>query len=121
MERVTGIGGFFFRASDPEVLSRWYEEHLGINAPPTSYDGEVWMQQAGPTVLAPFGADQGESPYLGGGGWGLNLRVDNLDAMVAQLQASGLDVAVDGEEYPNGRFAQLNDPEGNAIQLWEPR
>jgi hypothetical protein len=120
MERVTGIGGFFFVAGDPGGLSRWYAEHLGIGAPPESYDEEVWTQQAGPTVFAPFGTDVTESPHLGPTGWGINFRVDNLDAIVAQLREAGVEVEVDVEIYPNGRFAQLADPEGNAIQLWEP-
>jgi predicted enzyme related to lactoylglutathione lyase len=50
---------------------------------------------------------------------GINFRVHDLDAIVSQLQAAGVDVAIDPEAYPNGRFAQLRDPEGNAIQLWQ--
>lgn len=119
MERVQGIGGFFFRASDADRLSRWYAEHLGVGAPPASYDEQVWMQEAGPTVFAPFGEEHWESPHLGPTGWGINFRVADLDAMVAQLRASGLEVEVDDEVYPNGRFAQLTDPEGNAVQLWQ--
>lgn len=120
VERVEGIGGFFFSASDPEALAVWYAERLGVSPPPASYDAEVWTQLEGPTVFAPFPAGEGESPYLGRGGWGINFRVGDLDAVVAQLRAAGIDVTVDPEEYPNGRFAQLEDPEGNAIQLWEP-
>lgn len=119
MERVEGIGGFFFIANDPESLADWYAHHLGVDRPPSSYEGEVWTQRGGPTVFAPFGRE-GENPYLGPAGWGINFRVRGLDAMVEQLRAAGIDVAVDDEEYPNGRFAQLHDPEGNAIQLWEP-
>lgn len=70
-------------------------------------------------MFAPFPAE-GENPHLGRGGWGINFRVGDLDAIVAQLRATGIDVEIDPEEYPNGRFAQLRDPEGNAIQLWEP-
>ena len=120
MERVTGIGGVFFAAVDDAAVSRWYAEHLGVTAPPASYDAEVWTQEAGPTVFAPFGPEHAESPYLGPTGWGINFRVRDLDAMVAQLRAAGIEVDVDDEVYPNGRFAQLHDPEGNAIQLWEP-
>ena len=119
MERVLGIGGFFFKAKDPGLLSAWYAEHLGVAAPPTSYDGEVWMQDAGATVFAPFGSEEGESPYLGTGGWGINFRVADLDAMTDQLRAAGIEVVVDETGYPNGRFAQVVDPEGNAIQLWQ--
>jgi glyoxylase I family protein len=120
MERVNGIGGVFFKSNEPGTLSAWYAERLGVDTPPQSYGGEVWRQDAGPTVFAPFGPEHADSPYLGPSGWGINFRVDDLDAMVDQLRASGLEVDVDTELYPNGRFAQLQDPEGNAIQLWEP-
>ncbi len=120
MHRVDGIGGFFFKADDPAALARWYADQLGVEAPPASYDDEVWRQAGGATVFAPFGAEHGDSPHLGAGGWGLNFRVTDLDGMVEQLRAAGVAVDVDGEVYPNGRFAQLYDPEGNAIQLWQP-
>ncbi|HWC69708.1 MAG TPA: VOC family protein [Actinomycetota bacterium] len=120
MERVDGIGGFFFVAEDAEALAAWYAEHLGVDPPPTSYEGTVWTQREGPTVFAPFGAGDADSPYLGKAGWGINFRIGDLDAMVTQLRGAGIDVTVDDEEYPNGRFAQLHDPEGNSIQLWEP-
>jgi glyoxylase I family protein len=119
VERVTGIGGFFFRSSDPDRLAQWYDQHLGVAPPPSSYDVPTWQQQAGPTVFAAFAAD-GDDPHLGPGGWGLNLRVRDLEAMVAQLEQAGIDVQVDPETYPNGRFAQLADPDGNPVQLWEP-
>jgi predicted enzyme related to lactoylglutathione lyase len=119
MERVDGIGGFFFTAQDPAALGRWYAEHLGIAEVPTSYDAEVWVQTAGETVFAPFPAWTDGAP-VGPTGWGINFRVRDLDAMVAQLRADGIDVEIDPEAYPNGRFAQLTDPEGNAIQLWQP-
>jgi len=119
MERVTGIGGLFFRAQDPDALTRWYAEQLGVDAPPPSYDESSWWQEAGPTVLAAFPAD---SEHFGRPTqtWSVNFRVADLDAMVAQLQGAGLEVEVDPERYPNGRFASLHDPEGNPVQLWEP-
>ena len=119
-ERVTGIGGFFFRAADPKALAAWYERHLGVTQTPTSYGAEPWRQEAGPTVLAPFKAD---SKYFGRATqqWMINFRVRDLDAMVAQLTGAGIAVDVDREVYPNGRFARLADPEGNPIQLWEPK
>lgn len=120
MERVDGIGGFFFAARDAALLGRWYAEHLGVGEPPDTYDDAEWRQQAGPTVFAPFGQEHAGSPHLGSAGWGINFRVRDLDAMVGQLERAGIDVEVDPQEYPNGRFAQLHDPEGNAIQLWQP-
>jgi predicted enzyme related to lactoylglutathione lyase len=119
VERVAGIGGFFFRARDPAKLAGWYEERLGIAPVPTSYDGEVWRQREGETVFAPFAQDSemiGPPEHT----WMVNFRVDDLDAIVAQLRAAGESVEVDPEMYPNGRFAELRDPEGNGIQLWQP-
>jgi predicted enzyme related to lactoylglutathione lyase len=118
-ERVTGIGGFFFRAKDPKALAEWYERNLGIARTPTGKDMEPWHQDAGTTAFQPFPAT---TTYLGPETqqWMLNLRVARLDAMVAQLSAAGIKVDVDPRKYPNGRFALLHDPEGNPIQLWEP-
>ncbi len=74
-------------------------------------------QEAGPTAFAPFPAD---SDYFAREQrWMINFRVRNLGAMVKQLQAAGVAVKVDPEEYPNGRFARVHDPEGNPIELWE--
>ena len=119
MEKVTGIGGLFFRAHDPESLARWYETHLGVAMTPSSYDQEPWRQEAGPTAFAPFPET---TDYFGPSRpeWMVNLRVRDLDAMVAQLRAGGIPVEVDPQPYPNGRFARLHDPEGHPIELWQP-
>lgn len=119
MERVTGFGGFFFRAKDPKALAKWYEENLGVTKVPEDYDAAPWRQEAGTTVFAPFKQD---TTYFGDPSkmWMLNFRVRSLDKMVAQLRAKGIAVEVNPEVYPNGRFAKLNDPEGNPIELWQP-
>ena len=118
MEKVAGIGGLFFRAREPAALAEWYEQHLGVKRTPTSYEEAPWQQVAGPTVFAPFPA---ETNYFGVAEqmWMVNFRVSNLDAIVAQLRAAGIEVEVDPEKYPNGRFARLSDAEGNPIQLWQ--
>jgi glyoxylase I family protein len=111
-ERVLGIGGLFFRSRDPKKLTQWYQDHLGIDHP-------SWEQAAGPTAFNPFPAN---TEYFGSAqqGWMVNFRVRNLDAMVEQLRQSNIEVKVDPENYPYGRFARLHDPEGNPIELWEP-
>lgn len=119
MERVAGIGGLFFRARHPESLSRWYAEFLGIDPAPASYDVPPWWQEAGPTVFAPFPMDS-EHFQRPEQTWSVNFRVTDLDAMVRQLRGAGIEVIVDSENYPNGRFAHLTDPEGNPVQLWQP-
>jgi glyoxylase I family protein len=120
MHKVSGIGGFFFRAEDPDGLAKWYLENLGIDLIPSSYEAKPWQQEAGPTAFAPF--EKG-SDYFGDAkkNWMLNFRVRDLDGMVAQLRERGIQVNVVSEVYPNGRFARLNDPEGNPIELWEPK
>lgn len=119
MEKVTGIGGLFFRAQDPAGLARWYYDHLGITLIPGNYDELPWEQEAGPTAFAPF---PHQSDYFGDASrmWMVNFRVNDLDAIVAQLRAAGVEVTIDPETYPNGRFARLCDPEGNPIELWQP-
>lgn len=119
-QRVTGIGGFFIITEQPDKISEWYDKHLGVTRRPGSYEEEPWQQEAGPTVFAPFPKD---TEYFGRPAqkWMINFRVNDLDAMVKQLEDAGIDVEVDEQEYPNGRFARLYDPEGNPIELWEPR
>ena len=120
MPHVTGIGGVFFRAKDPKALGEWYKENLGIDLVPADYSQKPWSQEAGPTVFAPFPDD---TDYFGNADkkWMINFRVRDLDAMVQQLRVAKIDVAVDPENYPNGRFARLRDPEGNPIELWQPK
>ncbi len=120
MEKVAGIGGFFFRAREPAVLARWYERHLGVTLTPGNYDAPCWEQEAGTTVFEPFPAD---TDYFGDAakGWMINFRVHNLDGMVDQLRGAGIAVDVDPQVYPNGRFARLNDPEGNPVAIWQPQ
>jgi hypothetical protein len=119
VEKVTGIGGLFFRAHDPVALARWYQEHLGNTPVPTSYEELPWMQQAVPTAFSPFPED---TTYFGPQrkAWMMKFRVRNFEALLAQLHAAGIAVEVDPQVYPNGRFARLYDPEGNPVELWEP-
>ncbi|QPG05345.1 VOC family protein [Salinimonas marina] len=119
MQKVTGIGGLFFRAKTPSELAKWYETHLGVSQVPTTYEEPGWQQRAGTTVFAPF---EQATDYFGDPDkvWMVNFRVEDLNAMVQQLRNAGIEVDVDEETYPNGRFARLYDPEGNPVELWEP-
>ncbi|CAN5148315.1 VOC family protein [Frigoribacterium sp. UYMn621] len=113
---VTGIGGLFFRSRDPEARSAWYREHLGIGF------GEhgIWKQDAGVTVFAPFASDT--DYFAADQSFMLNLRVTELDALVSMLEASGIVVErrPEWDSADSGRFARIHDPEGLAIELWEP-
>jgi len=119
-QTALGIGGLFVRAADPAALTVWYDNHLGINPVPTNYEDSPWMQEAGPTIFAPAPQDA-EGMIPKGKSWMLNLRVANIEAFVDQLKVEGIAVELDPNTYPNGRFASLADPEGNPIQLWEPK
>ena len=113
---VTGLGGFFFRATDPDRLTQWYREHLGFGG-----HASLWEQQAGSTVFAPFKKD---SDYFAADkAFMLNLRVDDLAAITEKLAASGIEVIRKDEwdaDGSYGLFARIHDPEGNAIELWQP-
>ncbi len=121
MARVTGIGGFFFRAKDPDALNRWYAEHFGVIeldsaglrrrrlVPGPGRDG-VLRLRAGLDHARPAGASSGRSTSAS----------TTWTAWSSGCAAAGIEVEPHAEEYPNGRFAELADPEGNHVQLWEP-
>lgn len=106
MEQVNGLGGAYIRAHDPAMLGHWYAAQLGAQAI-AELDG-LTLFAAAPTESAAVDS------------WSLSFQVTDLDAMVAQLRASGATVDVDPTDHPEGRFARLRDPEGNLIQLVEP-
>lgn len=117
-ETVLGIGGFFFKSHDPKRLALWYRQNFGIALVPANYGEMPWRQEAGPTAFEPF--PHNSEAFGLHKDWMMNFRVRSLDKMVAQLRAAGVTVTVDPKTYPNGRFASLQDPEGNPIQLWQP-
>ena len=119
MHKVSGIGGFYFRAIDSDALDRWYRDNLGIDLVPRAEGEQSWRQEAGETTFTSMAGaiDQFNAPDHA---WAINFRVPHLDGMVEQLRAGGIEVQLDPNVYSFGRFATLADPEGNPIQLWEP-
>lgn len=121
MERVRGIGGVFFKARDPKSLAAWYREHLGLPVEVGQTYGAFLSTGAGEqTVWSVFPTD---TAYFGPGTAScmVNFRVQNLDAMLAQLRAAGVQVDDRVEDYDFGRFGWATDLEGNRFELWEPR
>ena len=113
---VTGIGGVFFRAQDPDALLKWYGDHLGV----TMVGYEPWRQAAGPTVFQPF--KSGTDYWPAAKPWMINFRVSDLDALLAKLRQAAIAIVTDPawDTPETGRFARIEDPEGNPIELWEP-
>ncbi len=123
MQRVRGIGGIFWKARDPKALAAWYRDHLGVPVEDWGGASFKWAEHDArgdaSTVWSPFAADThyfepSQATFM------VNFRVDDLDAMLAQLRALGdsVDPKVDESEF--GRFGWVMDPEGNRIELWQP-
>jgi len=122
---VVGMGGYFFRARDPDAIKAWYREHLGVGAGCGAVEGGEpdewsWYVESGPLVFAPMREDSDYFPsdkqVM------INLRVRGMDDLLGRLTAAGIAIVTKAEwDTPEtGRFARIHDPEGNPIELWEP-
>ncbi len=123
MAKVMGVGGVFFKAKDPKGLAGWYRDKLGFDV--QDWGGAVFFwrppkgEGVGYTVWNPFPAETkyfepSERPFM------VNLCVDDLDGMLAQLREKGVQVLDRREDTPQGRFGYVVDPEGTLLELWEP-
>lgn len=124
MKRVTGIGGIFFKARDPQALGAWYSKHLGIGVEEWGGAAFSWASPDNPagvgtTVWSPFKA---ETEYFAPSqaSFMINYRVADLHALLALLRAEGCQVEDKVEESEFGKFGWVMDPEGNKIELWQP-
>lgn len=122
MARVTGVGGVFLRSPDPKLLTAWYAEHLGF---PVSDWGVMFQwKEADPqgdamTIWSAFKADTeyfGEAPR----DVMINYRVDDLEALLQQLEAAGVWIDPKRQDEGYGKFAWIRDCDGNRIELWQP-
>jgi predicted enzyme related to lactoylglutathione lyase len=123
MARITGIGGVFFKANDPKTLAAWYEKHLGLALEP--WGGAIlrWPDDtANDKGLTVWTLAERESKWFApsDSSFMINYRVDDMDALLAQLQAAGVAIQKGPEKHENGKFAWIMDPEGNKLELWEP-
>lgn len=125
MAKVRGIGGVFFKSANPEALRAWYAKHLGIET--TDSNGAVfrWKRAEGSeeddmTVWSVFPAsskyfDPSPAPFM------LNYIVDDLAGTLDELRAAGVSVDSRVETHEYGSFGWLTDPDGNRIELWQPK
>jgi predicted enzyme related to lactoylglutathione lyase len=123
MKRVTGIGGIFLKAKDPQAMYAWYEKHLGLKQLPDAQavifnwrDAHSGDEAQTIWSLFPHGSnyfDPSTSPVM------INYRVADMDAVIAALEAEGITI-LGREDYDYGRFAWIVDPEGNKVELWQP-
>ena len=124
MQRVTGVGGVFFKSKDPKQLAEWYRKHLGMNV--EAWGGVIfrWRTDANPsgtgsTTWSPF-ADSSEYFAPSGARFMINYRVEDLHALLAVLRSEGCDVDEKIEESEYGKFGWVMDPDGNRLELWQP-
>ncbi|MCZ4317688.1 VOC family protein [Aequorivita viscosa] len=119
--RVTGIGGIFFKTNDPDKTKEWYKNHLGLNT--DNYGCTFWwLDENGnkcSTQWSPFAADTkyfspSDKEFM------INYRVENLVELLKLLKEEGVTIVGEMEEYDYGKFGWILDPEGNKIELWEP-
>ncbi|MCG2430007.1 VOC family protein [Aequorivita xiaoshiensis] len=119
--RVTGIGGVFFKSKDPDKTKEWYKNHLGLNT--DNYGCTFWWKDEKgnkcSTQWSPFKADTeyfspSEKDFM------FNYRVENLEELLKVLKAEGVTIVGEMQEFEYGKFGWILDPEGNKIEHWEP-
>ena len=121
MRRVTGVGGIFFKANNPELLYAWYEKHLGIKREEYGVMFR-WQDDGDPegcTIWSIFPKasehfNPSQQPFM------INYRVEDMDALMVKLSEEGVSIDPKRENHEYGKFAWIMDPEGNRIELWEP-
>lgn len=119
---VTGVGGIFFKAKDPKALAAWYRDVLGM--PVEAWGGAALRYDAPkhPPALA-WNAFPASTKYFAPSTSGLMIdyAVDDMEALLARLRSKGVPILKRDDSDPNGRFAWILDPEGNKVELWEPK
>ncbi|SHI63505.1 VOC family protein [Pseudozobellia thermophila] len=115
--RVTGLGGFFFKTKDPDKIKNWYKRHLGLNT--DTYGCTFWWKDQEGTQWSPMDEktdyyEPSQSSFM------MNFRVENLEELLQALKEEGVTIVGKMEEYEYGKFGWILDPDGNKVELWEP-
>ena len=125
MARVTGVGGIFFKTrGDRAALAAWYQKHLGL--PLEAWGGVILKWSDDPAVdggMTVWHVADRDTKWFSpsDASFMVNYRVDDLDALLAQLRADGVEVIGGPDSDDNGKFAWILDPDGNKVELWEPQ
>ncbi len=120
-KRVTGIGGIFFKSTNPNKTKEWYRNHLGLNT--DQYGCTFWWKdKEGNDCSTQWSPFKDDTTYFEPSkkGFMMNFRVENLVELIETLKKEGVTVIDKIEEYDYGKFGWIVDPEGNKIELWEP-
>ena len=120
-KRVTGLGGFFFRAEDPDKIKNWYKNHLGLNT--DQYGCTFWWKDnEGNDCSTQWSPMKSDTKYFDPSKkeFMMNFRVENLTELLVELEKEGVTIVGEVEEYEYGKFGWILDPEGNKLELWEP-
>lgn len=124
MAKVTGIGGVFFKSKgDRAALAAWYQKHLGFKL--EDFGGAIlrWTEdKAEDKGLTVWHVAERDSQWFSPSqaSFMINYRVDDLDALLAQLREGGVQIVQGPESHENGKFAWIMDPDENKVELWEP-
>lgn len=121
--RVTGVGGIFFKAENPDKTKEWYQNNLGLNTDKWGTNFE-WYQgsdstKKGFTQWSPFNEktnyfEPSNKDFM------INYRVVHLEKLLEKLKNNGVTILDSIEEFEYGKFVHIMDNEGNKIELWEP-
>ena len=117
MARITGLGGVFYKVEDPDKTRAWYQENLGIGG---EWGAMFPFKKDDPEGFTLFSQFKADTDYFGPSGkeYMVNLRVDELDGFIADLETKGIEIlGRQDEDY--GRFAWIMDPDGVKIELWQ--
>jgi predicted enzyme related to lactoylglutathione lyase len=122
MKRVTGIGGVFIKAKDPDALRAWYRTHLGIDVQAWGGAAFAWADDAGQPVKGTTIWSVGDGEYFAPStaAFMINYRVTDLAALLQALREEGCNVLDKTDESEYGKFGWVIDPEGNKVELWQP-
>jgi predicted enzyme related to lactoylglutathione lyase len=125
MAKITGVGGIFFKSQgDSAALAAWYQKHLGLRL--EDFGGAIlrWPEdKAEDRGLTVWHVAQRDTEWFSpsNSSFMVNYRVDDLAEMLAQLRAGGVEIISGPESHENGKFAWIMDPDGNKVELWEPK